>query len=46
MRKDGTQPLPTTMSNMDIRKYDPFILLDFYESRLKFNRKSSSQSFN
>lgn len=35
-RADGEVPLPTIMDNLELRKYNKDLLLDFYESRLKF----------
>lgn len=37
-RKNGVQPLPTPLTNIDLRSKDPFLLLDFYESRLKISQ--------
>ena len=34
MRKDGSQPEETEMSNTEVKKHCPHLLLDFYESRI------------
>jgi hypothetical protein len=35
-RKDGSNLNPTFYSNEEIKKYNPSLLIDFYESKLKF----------
>lgn len=39
-RPNGEVPLNTQMTNIEIRRYDPELLLDFYEARLKFVQPS------
>ena len=36
IRSDGTLPLRTNLTNKEIKEHDPLLLLEFYESRLKF----------
>lgn len=35
-RSDGTIPEKTTMSSKFVRENDPDLLIDFYESKIKF----------
>ncbi len=39
-RANGFVPLATTFTNRDLRDRCPFLLLDFYEARLRFPQKS------
>ena len=42
IRPDGTLPLRTNLTNKEIKQFDPLLLLEFYESRLKFGNGGSS----
>ena len=35
-RKNGVTPLPTKFNSLELRKYNKDLLIDFYESKLKF----------
>jgi len=39
VRPNGDSPLNTQMTNLELRRYDKDLLLDFYEARLKFPTK-------
>jgi len=43
-RKNGTIPPQTQMTNLELRKYNKDLLIDFYEKRLKFKGPSESKS--
>jgi len=44
-RKDGSIPENSSFSNTLIKEYDPLILTNFYETRMKMNFESSKSNF-
>ena len=45
-RKDGTVPKKSKISNMVIKKFDPNLLVNFYESKLRFNQGKNNNKHN
>lgn len=46
-RKDGFQPKPSYLTNSLIKEYDPLLLVNYYEAKIKFNApKEASQKSN
>lgn len=46
-RKDGFQPKPSYLTNSLIKEYDPLLLVNYYEAKIKFNApKEPSQKIN
>ena len=43
-REDGNEPKPTFFTPYDLRFLDPFLLINYYESRLKFKKHSPKSS--
>ena len=44
IRPEGTLPLRTNLTNKEIKQYDPLLLLEFYESRLKFGSNGNGST--
>ena len=45
-KKYGFKPIDCELSSIEIKKYDPYILLEYYEDRLNWDYLIPKNSFN